>query len=597
MNPSPRFWTERLGRAFALDLRSLAALRFVLGLLLLVDTLSRLTEVSAFYSDTGILPRALQGDVVSGWRWSLHLANGQAWFQSLLLLAQAGAALALAFGWRTRIANLLAWLLSASLLNRNPLVLGAGDTLICVLLFWCLFLPTAARWSIDAALSPKAPPTDHRHASWASAALLLQVLSVFFFQALLQPAAADLYAADTDTLAAGRWLREHADANQALATWAVCAQLIAPLILLLRAGTTRAARYRMIVRAVLLLQLLLVALLTMFTLSTGMLAWAQIAGLIALVGATFWENRARHIRRQQPGTELRLYYDRSCGFCLKTCRLLTQLLALPNARVLPAQDNRRADSLLRANDSWVVIDHDDTAHLKGAAMLLLIRRSPLFAWVGVLALPLGLSGAADLVYEAIARNRAVLSRLGDKLLPEPALPFVPSIGMQRLAGLLATLVLVWNLAGLRTPDGPFERLLAPPLELLRLDQRWDAYSPSPVPADSWWVAAGHTGDGREVDALRSAGDALRFDEPGAARDDGVRWRAFRRQMAQPQLAATRARWSEYLCQRWNADRSADSADRLVDFKLISVLDLQSGTGRRLEQRVLGRQDCTAPGAR
>jgi predicted DCC family thiol-disulfide oxidoreductase YuxK len=594
MNPSPRFWTDSLGRAFALDLRSLAALRFALGLLLLIDTLSRFSEVGAFYSDAGVVPRALQAGVASPWRWSLHLANGEAWFQSLLLLVQAGAALMLAFGWRTRVVTMVAWLLTASLLNRNPLVIGAGDTLICLLLFWCLFLPMAARWSIDAALSPQAPPADHRHASWASAALLLQVLSVFFFQALLQPTAASLYAADTDTLAAGRWLREHLAANEAITIWALTAQLIAPLVLLLRAGTTRIARLRIVVRAVLLLQLLLVALLTMFTLRTGVLAWAQIVGLSALVGATFWENRAMRLRRLHSGGELRIYYDRGCGFCLKTCHLLTQMLVLPNAKVLPAQDHRRADSLLRANDSWVVIDHDDTAHLKGAAMLLLIKRSPLFSWIGRLALRLGFIGrAADAAYDGVARHRPVFARFTEKLLPERALCFVPSPGMQRMAGVLATLVLVWNVAGLRTPDGRFERLLAPPLQLLRLDQHWDRYAPSPLPVDGWWVAAGHVGDGREVDALRGAYAELRFDEPATARDDGVRWRAFRRQMAQPDAAATRARWAEYLCERWNDGRAAESADRLVEIKLIDVLDLQAGTGRRLEQRVLGRQDCAA----
>jgi predicted DCC family thiol-disulfide oxidoreductase YuxK len=595
MNPNPRPWTDRLGRAFALDLRSLAALRFALGLLLLIDTLSRLTEVGAFYSDAGVLPRALQGGVVSAWRWSLHLANGEPWFQSLLLLVQAGAALAMAFGWRTRPATLLAWVLSASLLNRNPLVLGAGDTLIAALLFWCLFLPTAARWSIDAALSPQTVPADHRYASWASAALLVQVLSAFFFQALLQPSS--LYSVDSETLAAGRWLRDHADADQAVASWALCVQLIAPLILLLRAGTTRIARFRIVVRAVLLLQLLLVALLTMFTLSTGVLPWAQIVGLIALVGATFWHNRAMRTQRRHPTGELRIYYDRSCGFCLKTCRLLTQMLVLPGARVLPAQDNRRADSLLRANESWVVIDHDDTAYLKGAAMLLLIRRSPLFGWAGALSVKLGLSGVADSAYKTVARHRSTFSRWSDRLLPERAASFAPSVSWQRIAGLLATLVLAWNVAGLRGPGSPFQQLLAPPLELLRLDQHWDRYAPSPVPLDSWWVADGHLADGREVDALRRISDTMRFDEPAIEHDDGVRWRAFRRQMAKDDAAAPRARWSEYLCERWNADRAAESADRLVEFKLIDVVDLQAGAGRRLEQRVLGRQDCAAPLAR
>ncbi|MFX8976526.1 hypothetical protein ABTN19_19210, partial [Acinetobacter baumannii] len=81
------------------------------------------------------------------------------------------------------------FVLYAALLNRNPLVTLPGDTLLCALLFWCLFLPMGARWSVDAALArPEAPPpADPRHSGWPAAALLLQVLSVPFFSALLQP--------------------------------------------------------------------------------------------------------------------------------------------------------------------------------------------------------------------------------------------------------------------------------------------------------------------------------------------------------------------------------------------------------------------------
>ncbi|MGQ3055957.1 MAG: HTTM domain-containing protein, partial [Nevskia sp.] len=80
-------------------------------------------------------------------------------------------------------ALVVAFVLNASLLNRNPMVLLGGDILLTCLLFWAIFLPVAARYSLDAALSRTPPPVDNRHRSWASAGVLLQVMSVYFFSA------------------------------------------------------------------------------------------------------------------------------------------------------------------------------------------------------------------------------------------------------------------------------------------------------------------------------------------------------------------------------------------------------------------------------
>ena len=75
-----------------------------------------------------------------------------------------------------------------------------------------------------------------------------------------------------------------------------------------------------------------------------------------------------------------LVFDGDCAFCFKCVRVIAVMLALPHAQLLPAQQNRRADSLMRAQQSWVVIDHDDSAHLKGVALLRLMQRSPLLGW-------------------------------------------------------------------------------------------------------------------------------------------------------------------------------------------------------------------------
>src|SRR5262249_18408003 len=54
-------------------------------------------------------------------------------------------AVALAFGFQTRLATIASWVLLVSLQNRNPFVYHSGDELLRLLLFWgCFFLSARA---------------------------------------------------------------------------------------------------------------------------------------------------------------------------------------------------------------------------------------------------------------------------------------------------------------------------------------------------------------------------------------------------------------------------------------------------------------------
>ncbi|WP_255494147.1 HTTM domain-containing protein [Halarchaeum sp. CBA1220] len=170
-----------------IDTRALAALRVALGLLLLVDLALRARHLCAFYTDAGVLPRAVLADLYPTLsQFSLHALSGDAWLQ-LTLFALAGAfALMLCLGYHTRAATLASLLLLVSLHARNPLVLNAGDSLLRRLLFWGLFLPLGTRWSVDAV---HRGPTRQRLAgvaSVASAGLLLQVVVVYVVNALFK---------------------------------------------------------------------------------------------------------------------------------------------------------------------------------------------------------------------------------------------------------------------------------------------------------------------------------------------------------------------------------------------------------------------------
>ena len=183
---SQRSARAALERLFAIDLRSLAAFRLCIGLVLLADLAVRAGNLEQHYSDTGILPRTdfYRLFLVSPWHWSIHGLSGAPGVQALLLALAGAAALALTVGYRTRLATFLSWVLLASLHARNPMLQYGADHLLRMLLLWSMFLPLGSRWSLDQ-LRRGARPAG-RHLSWASVAIMLQVFLLYSFSGVFK---------------------------------------------------------------------------------------------------------------------------------------------------------------------------------------------------------------------------------------------------------------------------------------------------------------------------------------------------------------------------------------------------------------------------
>jgi hypothetical protein len=158
-----------------------------LGGIVLLDLALRLRDLEVFYTDTGVLPRAVM--LRESWHspgYDLFLASGDRSSQLLLFALTALAAASLMLGYRTRLAGLATWFMVGCLQLRNPLLLDGGDDLLRVMLFWTPFLPLAARWSLDARAHPEWARLPDRYASLATAGYLLQVCLLYLFAGLLK---------------------------------------------------------------------------------------------------------------------------------------------------------------------------------------------------------------------------------------------------------------------------------------------------------------------------------------------------------------------------------------------------------------------------
>ncbi len=178
-------WKTKLNELCGIDIRSLALYRIGLALILVWDLFDRLRDLQAHYADDGLMPRdMLIGAVTDPWYLSLHFINGTWQFQFLLFTLAFVFAICLMIGYKTRLMTVLSWIFLISLHTRNPLVLQGGDFVLKLLLFWAMFLPLGAYWSLDERLTPK--KYDYQIVSISTFGLLLQICFIYWFSALIK---------------------------------------------------------------------------------------------------------------------------------------------------------------------------------------------------------------------------------------------------------------------------------------------------------------------------------------------------------------------------------------------------------------------------
>ena len=173
---------NRLRPHFAVDTRSLAALRIALGIILLLDLFQRASSLELLYTSHGVYPLSVhEATYGQGGGISLHAISDMPWFQRAMLSIAGLFALAFTAGYRTRLVGAVSLLLLVSLHIRNPTILNGGDRLLRVLLFVALLTPLGERWSID---SLRRGSARRSVASVGTVALLAQPLVVFTVNAI-----------------------------------------------------------------------------------------------------------------------------------------------------------------------------------------------------------------------------------------------------------------------------------------------------------------------------------------------------------------------------------------------------------------------------
>lgn len=566
-----------LAEIFGVDLRTLALFRIGLAALILADLGFRTRDLVAFHTDFGAFPRYIAEMNLHPWAWSLYMFGGSSWFVGLLFAIAAIFALMLLAGYRTRLATVASWVMLLSLQNRNTMVLTGEDVLLIALLFWAMFLPLGARFSVDSALDTSKRRQSHLYFSVASFALLIQGMSMYLFSALLKTDAkwipdgtAVYYALQLDYFATpfAHWLREWETLLTGLTYYVWSLELIGPLLIfspfLLRffRGALQLAFITMHIGFFLCLEI-------------GMFPLVSIVMNLTFTQGWVWDRLA--LRFERPGARgVSVHYDGGCDFCRKTCLLLRTFLILPGTPIRPAQDDAETHALMRAKDSWVVRDGTGAAYLRWAAMVRLVEVSPLFAplarmlqWRPAMAL-------GNRFYRFVAARRRGFSRLSATLLPYRDQTLARPLWREGIAGIALIFITFQNIStvpefGVKRPE-----LFVSVREALRLYQSWGMFAPYPEVTSPWPVIPGMLRDGTPVDVYHRAEGAPSFAKPAyvAKTYETYRWRRFLTYI-EDMSYDNRTRdygleYARWLCRSWN--HGTPDARQLVNFDIYFMVE-------------------------
>lgn len=530
-------WLQSLPKRYSLDVRSLALLRMGLALVILIDLAWRVPDLAAHYSDEGVIPRtALIEEFLKPWYWSIHLLSGQPLVQGLLFLSAALLALAMLVGYRTRLATIASWMLLVSLHHRNPTLLFAADSVLRTVMFWAMFLPLGAAYSVDSAMNPEARSIPKQIFSGAAIALAVQQCFIYIFSAVFKTTSEiwwpDLTAVyytlnfDQYVTPLGAWLLNLPPILLKLFTLiTLILEWVGPLFLFMPFRTQ-------FFRTATVIIFILLHVGFGLTLNLGIFPLLSIVTWLAFIPSSVWERWIElGYDRRQAG--LQIYYDRDCGFCRKVVHLLRVFLLLPETPLHPAQSDPSIQADMEHWNSWVVVDWQGNRHFKFEAIVYVVSLSPVFRIFVPLLRWQPIMNVGNRFYETIANNR---QKAGIFTRPLQFRSFSVKTPLWQSAIALMLLVLIFflNLRGFTDTwafvqqDTPVQRKLRRITRsrilqsvewigyLFRLDQGgWGIFAPAPPRDDGWHVVVGILADGTEVNLLEPE-KPISFNKPTLA---------------------------------------------------------------------------------
>ena len=590
---------RRLANSYYADLRSLALMRVMAGLIFCYDMVTRSFDLEAFYSDFGVMPRGvLLDNFIGTYNFSLFFLSGNQFFTGMIFFFAVLIGLAFTFGYKTRVATILAWLILVSLTNRNPFVINGGDIVLRVLFFWMIFLPIQARYSVDAALT-KEKSKENEYFSMSSIALLAQVGMIYLFTVLLKDSpqwrtdfTATYYALELDafTTQFGHWLSQFYAYLKPATVCVLAIEILGPLALLI---PYKDGRFR------LLGLLFLIGMHIGFEASMrlGFFPYVDMTILVGCLPKEFWSYLSR-LSARIPRSQTMIYYDGNCGFCYKSVLILKELLILDQTEVRKIAESAEVEAVSQTKNSWVVRGPSGRLHTEFTAGCMLLGSVP-FLGVVLKRIPFArLRFLGDKVYRKVADNRGQLSKFTAQYMPfSDTRRLHLNLFEKLIVGFSLIMCLAYNLQDKELLDFQIPKPLSLYFNMTRLDQKWDMFAPFPSTEDGFLVVEGQLDDKTIVDVMHLKVSAPDY-APKAHKSElykNARWRKYIYTIWAKKHKDKRLHFGRYLCRRWM--KYMPESNRLQKFQVYFMLerslpyDQKLKTGLKVEKVNIWNHKC------
>jgi len=548
---------------FGFDLRSLAALRVAVAVLIIGDLISRSRDLEAHYTDFGAVPRSVIA-LYDRWRISVHMMSGTWEIQAVLFAVTGALAVLLLFGYRTRLMTAVLWFLLASLDSRNPFIADGGDTLLRLTLFWAFFLPWGAYFSIDRARQPSLPQPPTQIFSAGTFAYAMQLTMIYGLSIYHKTSpewrsegTAVYYALNLLQMAnpIGVYLANFPFLTRLLTHGVFWFQAIGPLLLFFpfRNGPIRTAA---------VFGFIFMHIGMSLCMQIGMFSWIAALAMVVFLPPWFWDGVLSRLKTPER-LHTRLLYDQACDVCSRWARLLQTFALLPETRVIATQTPNTLDSQKECQGSWQVIDENENKYDHLDAVGAIVAHSPLLKPLA----PLFRSSLGEKICNLIAHHPRSAPPQDSQSPARQPWDIRPLWEINVVVLALLAYVVAWNLS-----TGPLAKFQMPEQwktigYLLRLDQIWNPFSPSPPKASEWYVITGRLKDTRTVDLLRN--DENPSLEPTREHFANYRWRKYFEIVGKPTNLDRLHDYARYTCRAWN--RQHKNSEHVIDLSIVWLI--------------------------
>lgn len=547
---------SHIKETWSFDPRSLALYRFLMGIIVMSDVIYRLPNLVDHYTDVGLIPRSLfLNEMSMPWSASFHLVNGSEEWAMVMMGIHFLCGLFLMLGYKTKLATIGAFVMTASLHNRNWLVNNGGDDILRAILCLSIFFPLSQCFAVDHALTRKPHPAKKFFSAWGMA-FFFQMFAIYFVSYILKDHpiwrseyTATYFASHLDIFQSefGYWFRQFPVVLKAVTVFTIFLEWLGPLMIFFAFVL---GKFWWVARLVAVIGFVALHLGIATTMKIGIFPYLCMSIWMSFLPPQFWDFILGKFR-QSYYPKLHLYFDGECGFCKKGVYLLREFFLLPEVGIDQAQDFPEIHQLMIKEHSWVVVNENGQRFYRFSAAVELFRHSPILRpFVGFFKLPFVFL-VGEKIYVWISHHRAIMGKATQYLEWKEAKKDIEIWKWCReLVGVFFFILLLsWNLTTIKKLNVRFPALQNI-VRWIHLYQEWNMFAPFPKQDNIWVEVVGTLSNGEQYELLTQSKDIFSIKDQDFYRQiPNEKWRKFYLNVSE---SVTNAKYlAAYWCRKWN----------------------------------------------